>query len=138
MLLVFLPVLYILLREVLRPDDKKVFRVLLFRGLREVEAARDHHGLVMCDRVCRIDERRNASMRREVGSAVFRCALGLIEDHRHPDAPLVSLDKGLCDGGRREGVRLDKDLRLCLPDGVDDSISTAAVRTEINLNFRAT
>jgi hypothetical protein len=84
MLGVRLPVLYVLRRQCLIPDDQQVLGVLLLGGLGEVETSRDDEftvdddHLVMRNRMLGVDHRQHALVREEVSGGILLRALALI------------------------------------------------------------
>jgi hypothetical protein len=130
MLDVRLPVLGVLRRQRLVPDDQHVLGVLLLRRLGEIETPRDNglavenHHLIMRDGMFGINHRGHALVGQEVGRGVFLGPLAFVEDHLHRHTPLVAVEQCFGDRGGGEAVGLDKNADLGVTKGVDSEIGT--------------
>jgi len=126
---VFLPVVQVVARQLLRLDNQKVFRVLLLCRPRKIERAGDDSLTVdddypvMSDGVFVVDEGRDAGIGQERSRRILFCALALVQDDFHRHSPFVSIDEGFGDRRRGERVRLYEDLQRGVIDLSNNGLS---------------
>ena len=139
---VFLPIVRIFFGERRVLNDQQVFRVAFLCRFGEVETSRqnrvriNHHDFVVGYGVLRINPRRHAGMKQEIGFRVFVPALALVEDDLDFHPALFGVHQRLCNRRRREGIRLDEHGGLGLAKLPNDGFRAAAFRREINLDVR--
>jgi hypothetical protein len=104
MLRMDLPVLAILIRQCLVPDDQHILRVLFLGGLGEIERPGDDelliydHDLVVGDGMLRVNHGWHPLVGQEVSRGVFFAALALVENDLDSHATSVRIEQRLGDG----------------------------------------
>ena len=90
-----LPILKVAGSQCLVVVDHEIFRVVLLRGLGEIEGAGNNklfvndHDFVMSDRVLGINEGRDSLICQKISRGIFCGLITLIQDHFHMNSSLM-------------------------------------------------
>ncbi len=137
-----LPVGRVLAGQVLVADHEQVLGVVLLCGLGEVEAAGndrlvvDDHDLVVCFGVLGVDPHGDSQVDEQVRRGILLRPLALVENHLNFDPPLVGIDQGFRDRGRRKRVGLHQDRRPGRGKFLDHRFRASTTGVEVDFDRR--